>query len=292
MREVSFSHLTLDSKAALVVEWKAKLENGEISDLPETMIDWNYYSEIEIGCVVTADLAEILSEVGLVSGQEIAVVITAKSTATPSVHQSLPKSLVDGNQYVSLSLLGEDLGGSLTVELVLALAKVNRSPASPLSPTKVGSVLASESRRILLEGAAPRLPIMPVSFTAMGIPNGQYGFWWLKLLSRDLYSSAASSVWLWMNSENPRVSKMLANADSPRGSEDIGFLRFDFLRQLLIFALGHEEFDVQHDYPDGSLGALLSGIVLVVGDSMQEVRSLYDDDPGYIEVLLQSSLGE
>jgi hypothetical protein len=64
-------------------------------------------------------------------------------------------------------------------------------------------------------------------------------------------------------------------------------LKMDFIRQLLREALAHPDLDPAHDYPEGSLGALLLGVVRLIGSSVNEVQSKYADDPGRVEAELQ-----
>ena len=92
---------------------------------------------------------------------------------------------------------------------------------------------------------------------------------------------------MWLNTDNPQLQPLIDHVDSEAGDLWMQVLKMDFIRQLLREALSHADLDESHDYPEGSLGALLLGVVKLVGSSLKEVRSKYSDDPGRVEADLQ-----
>lgn len=85
---------------------------------------------------------------------------------------------------------------------------------------------------------------------------------------------------------------MLDDPDASESKVWLQFLEVDFLRQLLREALSHDELSLSVEYPEGSLGAVLSGVVRLLGESIEFVQSRYTDDPGRVEAELQSRVGE
>ena len=66
-------------------------------------------------------------------------------------------------------------------------------PSSPYAPHRPGSILWSDRRKTLLEGAGARFPVTQLSFADAGIAGGRRAAWCLQLDTADLTDSAAEA---------------------------------------------------------------------------------------------------
>lgn len=292
MRNVSLGHLTLNSSNSIKVKWSISVDGETLSDIDSEYLDWNYYSNVVVSCRIDLDICSAKME--LMLGPEAALMarIIARSTSSLSIHASDSLPLSEQTQTIDFDLTNADIGGTMTFELVVALQRGDQVRQSRLAPSRIGHILYEETRRIRFEGTAPRLPMLPVEFSQVGIPSGHKSKWWLKVLSTDLYTPASAALWLWINSENIQMRQLLADSASNVSRIWLDALGMDFARQLLREGISHDELDLGIDYPEDSLGAVLSGVLRLVGESVPEIRAKYADDAGQLEALLQGGVSE
>jgi hypothetical protein len=177
------------------------------------------------------------------------------------------------------------------LEFQISVLAIGNAVESPFAPKRLGNTVFRNDRKIVLEGTAPRLPMLPVSFAEHGIAGSSTSLWWLRLTTRDLAASASAAIWLWLNADNPFISRMLEDSDSSESDAWLRFLEVDFMRQLLREAISSDELSLQTDYPEESLGYVLSSVVRLLGESLDQVRQRYREDPGRVEAELQSKVG-
>lgn len=84
------------------------------------------------------------------------------------------------------------------------------------------------------------------------------------------------------------MEPLIEQSDTTSSLIWLQFLQIDFVRQLLCEAIRHPDLDTSITYPDGSLGELLTGVVKLVGPSIQSVQAEHQDDPGRVEAKLQA----
>jgi len=291
MRTISLGYLTIPLESLPKLSWKLALGDAVLPEGQEVAEQWTYHDDVNVTCSFSLDLEDARSRLMLASESSLGAVIVARSSGTPIVLASDVVLVVGGQQVLHFSVPADQLSGTLSLELQIALTADAGSDAHALSPNKAGHIVFRSERRLVLEGTAPRLPMLPVNFSDHGIPNGSGALWWLRLMTRDLHATASSAVWLWMNVENKSIQSMLDNPDVPESEVWLKFLEIDFLRQLLREALSHDELELTIDYPDNSLGSALSGVVRLLGESVDYVRSRYKDDPGRVEAELQAKVG-
>lgn len=287
MRKISVGHLVVEEGTINPPEWQYSV-NGHIATLSgSTLPDWNYFSDLNVSCAVTVDLASLRQDLLVPQDLTLAWVLIARSTTSAVITSGVPTPVIDGRQEVSMDVPASTLGGALTVELEMGVASVSKLPSASFAPSRVGHTVYRTSSRVVLEGDAGQLPILPVSFTDHGISRPKSSLWWLRVLSRDLYDPAGASLWMWLNTDNPQLQPLIDHSELESGEVLMQLLKIDFIRQLLREALGHTELGDSEDYPEGSLGALLLGVVKLVGTSIDVVRSKYIDDAGRVEADLQ-----
>lgn len=291
MQTVSFGHLTIPLAAAPTLSWQLSVGDSVLPDGQDVAEQWTYYDDVNVSCSFEMDLVDTRVRLLLPPESPLGALVIARSSGTPIVLSSGVLPVSGGKQQLYFSVPADQLSGTLSLEFQIVLASSVASGAHPLSPSRAGHTVFRADRRLVLEGTAPRLPMLPVNFSDHGIPNGSKSLWWLRLMTRDLHSSASSAVWLWMNAENEAIQSMLDNPDSAESAAWLRFLEIDFLRQLLREALGHDELSLTVGYPEESLGSVLAGVVRLLGESVDYVRSRYKDDPGRVEAELQSKVG-
>lgn len=291
MQAVSYGHLTLPVDAAPQLSWTIHIGDGVLGAGEDVAEGWTYYDDVHVTCSYEIDLVDALSRLQLPEDAPLGAVIIARCTGTPIVQTSSVQRVKSGSQQLSVTLPANQLAGTLSLEFQISSAETLTSVSSAISPHKLGHTVLRLHRRVVLEGSAPRLPMLPVRFSDYDLQNSRESLWWLKLMTKDLQASAASAIWLWMNVENPSVQAVLDDPDSPESEVWLQFLKIDFARQLLREALDHDELTLSEEYPDASLGHALSGVVRLLGETVEYVRSRYNDDPGRVEAQLQAKVG-
>jgi hypothetical protein len=253
--------------------------------------DWTYYDDIFIKCSFDLNLRDALLRLRLPRDARLGAVIIARSSGTPLITTSEVIDVRGMRQQVYLTLPGNQISGTLTLEFQISVLAIGHAVESPFAPKRLGNTVFRNDRRIVLEGTAPRLPMLPVSFAEHGIAGSSTSLWWLRLTTRDLAASASAAIWLWLNADNPFISRMLEDSESSESDAWLRFLEVDFMRQLLREAISSDELSLQTDYPEESLGYVLSSVVRLLGESLDQVRQRYREDPGRVEAELQSKVG-
>lgn len=288
MKYISLGHLVLDERTVRDVEWEFSLDGQVTRTLEGTIPEWNYSSTVGVSCMVTVDLDEVRRTLEVANDLQLAWLLVAKCKPSPVAIPSHPIPLVDGRQEISLTLMPGSISGQLDLELLLTVASPSKFQIKSFAPNKIGQTVFRASSKLILEGNAGQLPLLPVSFAEHGIPHSESSLWWLRFLTRDLEESANSSLWLWLNTDNPEMEPLIEQSDTSGSLIWLQFLQVDFIRQLLSEALRHPDLDTSNTYPDGSLGELLSGVVKLVGTSIKSVQAEHQDDPGRVEAKLQA----
>ncbi|SDP57987.1 hypothetical protein SAMN04487914_11828 [Arthrobacter sp. ok909] len=291
MRGVSFGHLTLPFEEVSTLSWEVSVGETPLTDGETLAEDWTYYDDIYIECSYQLDLQDALLRLQLPPSARLGAVIIARSSGTPLITTSEVRDVRGGRQQVHLTVPADQISGTLSLEFQISVLHIGHVVESPFAPKRLGNTVFRVDRKIVLEGTAPRLPMLPVSFAEHGIAGSSNALWWLRLTSRDLAVSASAAIWLWLNADNPFISRMLEDSDSSESDAWLRFLELDFMRQLLREALSSDELSLQTDYPEESLGYVLSGVVRLLGESLDQVQQRYREDPGRVEAELQSKVG-
>lgn len=290
MRRVSVGHFVLDEGFVQVVEWNFHVEGKASTSGEDALDEWNYFADLRVSCVVSLGVSAIYDALGIPDDQELAWVLVARSTSTPLITASSPFVVKDGIQEVAFDVPSSALGGILTVDLEMGVSQPTSGALPPFAPSRVGHTVFRTSSKVALEGDAGQLPILPVSFKNHGIKNPASSWWWLRVLSSDLLDSANSALWMWLNTDSDILRTLIEQPDSEAGKIWVRFLKVDFVRQLLRVAMDHPDLGDAEEYPEGSMGALLIGVIKLVGSSVEEVKSRYFEDAGLVEANLQGAV--
>ncbi|ALE76426.1 hypothetical protein AD006_24915 [Pseudonocardia sp. EC080610-09] len=155
---------------------------------------------------------------------------------------------------------GGELGGRLDLSTVLTLRSAGREVGSPAAPRRPGSVLWRDVHPVMLQGDAVLFPLSVVDFGALPYPTG--AAWHLEL-GHDLEAQALGSILLLANERREIVTGALAAAADPGDADRrvLSAVRTDVIRSLVERALVDDGFDLDEDYPVGSIGALLAAVL-------------------------------
>jgi hypothetical protein len=291
LRGISFGHLTLPLHEVSRLSWEILIGEVPLAEDEIVAKDWTYYDDVYIKFSFELNLQEVQERLRLAPGARLGAVLIARSSGTPLVMPSEVREVRNGHQQVYLTVPGDQISGTLTLDFQLSLLEQNVEPSSPFAPKKLGNTVFRSERKIVLEGSAPRLPMLPVSFAEHGFVGSGNSLWWLRLTTHDLTTSASAAIWLWLNSDNAYVIKMLEDPESAEAETWLRFLELDFMRQLLSEALNNDELILEMDYPEESLGQVLSSVVRLLGESLDQVQQRHREDPGRVEAELQAKVG-
>lgn len=288
MRYVSLGHLALNDDSVRDIDWQFALNHQVSRPIDETLAEWNHFSAVGVTCALTVNIDEVRRSLEIANDLVLSWFLVVKCRPSPVALSSQPHPLVDGRQEISLLLPAGSVSGQLHLEISLIVTEPSKIYVDNFAPSKVGQTVFRSKTRLILEGEGGQLPFLPVSFSDQGIPHSESSLWWLRFLTRELDESANSALWLWINTDNPELEPLLQQSDNLNSLLWLKFLKIDFMRQLLSEALRNNDLDTKITYPEDSLGEMLSGLVRLVGSSIQDVTAEYEDDPGRVEAKLQA----
>lgn len=291
MKNISLGYLVLEESQIVPPTWEFALNGHSVSHTTGVLDDWNYFTDILTSCTVHADLPQIRLQLEVPPDLKLGWVLVARSSGSPIITASTPVEVSGISQEIAMDIPAATLGGTLSIEVTMAVLDPGAGARSPIAPSKVGHVVYTTSTTVVLEGEGGQLPILPVSFKGQGMKNAESSMWWLKVMSHDLHAPANASLWLWLNTDNEQIRPMLEKPESELGAVWLQFLKTDFSRQLLREALASSDLDLSENYEMGTLGEVLSSVVRLVGSDIDGVRAKHMDDPGLIEAELQAVVG-
>jgi hypothetical protein len=269
--------------------WVVTPSGGTPLANPEGVDNWQYATNIKIEKAIEVDLPRVLDAVNLGPQDEIRGVLVASSSATGIQRSSEPTALRDGENTLSLQLIGSECGGQLRLRILISSGAVSGTPR--LAPHRAGSVLWSEEHRVFLEGDQTRFPTEIVSFASYPTAPASAA-WCVEIDTSDLAAPALGCVRLLLNSDHPAYDRLRGVPDAPEAIRTREFLRFDVARQLVTAALMAEEFGA-HEYEEGSLGwvlrARLSNYYGEAGDDVDSLRAWWRASPWECDADLQAS---
>jgi hypothetical protein len=233
---VSTPFLTAPSGSVRVLAWT--LPDG--NPLPEEWSGWDPTVDIRVSVAIELDVEDVLRGCQLEIDPSYLTLSTFwRSGGTSLRGRGQVHRLTDNAPdriVLDLAAPGSDLMGDveLRVQLVLGLVPEVRTP---LSPWRAGSILWSDTRKILLGGRGGRFPIEWTAFSDSGQFHAGSG-WQLDWDPDDLDVPALAGIRLYLNSE----SENLALAVESEGSDPLlPFMHFDVARTLITGVLENPE---------------------------------------------------
>jgi hypothetical protein len=222
----------------------------------------------------------------------LTVVWAASNSSLRGRAWQAPVPAGDGELEIDFELPGEELGGRLDLETTLALRSIGSTQPSAAAPSRPGSVLWRDVQSVMLQGDAVLFPLSVVDFEYLPYPTG--AAWHLEL-GQDLDSQALGSILLLANKRREVVTAALERAADPTDADRrvLSIIRSDVIRSLIERALVDDEFDLEAEYPIGSVGALLAAVVRATfpDRSLEALRRDRDHEPILFTSRIQNATG-
>ena len=263
MSRIAFPYPTLFPHVRQQGAWEASID-GNQRLFREGSGSWDYDSELEIVCRLPwtpGTLFEQSELVPLLDGARLAVVVSTGSSEGT------------GRRFVATDLavrdcIDDDKGEGTALRISLDSACLcNRikvclyiySSGGEIGGIKLlsGSILYREEASLQLEGDLGSFPIRSLDFSSHNLGDG---LWLVDCQADSPEDPLISSVTLLLNSSRQAFIEQLQSE-----SEQTGILRWviraDVVATALSWLLLNEElsFDVNQEWPDGSLGAIAIG---------------------------------
>lgn len=267
--------------------------DGEAAELGDHLPDWDYHTNLSLTRSVSIDMDKVRSTTGLLAGSTLAMSIVWSASGS-NIRAPGYRSIVGGvgiqEVDISLNLKGGDLGGVVSLETILTLAT---SPGSGPSyaPKRAGSLLWSDTYNVRLQGDAPQFPIAIVDFSNTAYP--QDAGWYIEI-GENMDSATLGSLLLLVNESNEPVARAFGNAGDPDQTDlaIISAAYADVAKSLIEHALCDDEFDLDSEYPDGSIGEMLQSLLQMRFADMplSELRQRRNNSPRLFSADVQDAV--
>lgn len=290
MSVISRGFRVLRAEDVRVEPWSVRIGESDPLTMPSSLPDWTFYQPLKIRVTLIADLQELQVRLGLGQDARLGAVIIWGSLGTSLRGASDVLTIEPNETTVSLDLDGSLLRGALDLECQVLLVEPGTRSDDLLSPSNRGSILWTSKYTIDLEGTGARMPTIALPFSTQLI-GGEHGLWWLRVASRDFHAQANSVLWLWLNEENLVIRELLDSPSSDGSVRTQELLRLDIYRQLIEIGLLDSEFSLDETYAQGSLGAVVAGPVRLLGESLNTLRQLHDQDAPRLNAQIQAAFG-
>ncbi|KAA1013942.1 hypothetical protein FVA95_26605 [Pseudonocardia sp. EV170527-09] len=240
-----------------------RLTGDSVDELPLDLPDWDYGTVLHLKRPMRVDGLRAREACGLSAGSAVTLTVVwaaANSSLRGQAWQG-PVPAVDGAELeIDFELPGDELGGRLDLETSLILQAADAG-SSATAPSRPGSVLWREVHSVMLQGDAVLFPLAVVDFEQVRYPSG--AAWHLEL-SEDLDSQALGSILLLANKRRPVVTSALENAADPTEADRLvlSTVQSEVVRSLVERAVVDDEFDPANDYAAGTVGALLTSVLV------------------------------
>ncbi|MGO4200618.1 hypothetical protein AB4Z09_02460 [Rhodococcus sp. TAF43] len=262
-------------------------------DLQDHLPDWDYNTDLSLTRIVDVDLDQLRSDTGLPSGANFALSVVWSASGSgmraPAFREVLAGTGVR-RVAIRTTLRGSDLGGTLTLDTILTLAR-DQGDVAAFAPRRGGSLLWSDSQSLRLQGDAPQFPIAIVDFASTPYPAE--AAWYVKV-GANMHAATMGSLLLLVNEANVPASTAFKNASSPRPVDMaiISSTYNDVARTLIEHALINAEFDDETSYPEDSLGMMLQSLIQMrfPDESFEDLRRQRDNSPTAFSARVQASV--
>jgi len=291
MKSFSRGYLTLRDSDVVREPWTVTMSGGLPLLDPDRVDDWSYFQTMEISVSVNVDINVARSVLGIGPDAILGLVIIWTCSGTSLRGSSDVSHVKGGETSARLALNSGNLRRDVRLECQIVLVEPSAMPTSVFAPNSPGAILYTATRVVKLEGGGARMPILAVSFSKYLTSASAGGLWWLRIEGNDLDAPADSALWLWINEESTIIQEMLTRPNSEKSQLTAHLMRLDLYRQLVAFGLAHDSFSLDHEYEEGSLGAVVSAPIRLFNEDSATLRARYRDDPQRLEAELQARVG-
>jgi len=300
MRRIALPFLTLSDDSVLLSDWTIGEPDQPRFPLAETLEDWDYEKNLEIGVEVTVDLDRAALDLSLdATSLKLAAVLVVGTGAgsLPRVtHHACIRILDLENTCVRLeaTLAGHTLSSQLYFEIRILLHGPVTS-GNQLSPRFKGARLWQTDLRVLIEdGGGSRFPIELTSFTDsfQGMPE-QNAPWYVQWDPSNFHADFGGNVRLYVNADIGEVAQRFADGDQLLLQAIVA----DVMTQMITTALDQEnEDDFLASFEEGSIGQQTRVWIETAfkGQNYQSISVLRRSYPGrfHASILAAAELGD
>ncbi len=291
MTRFAYPYRTPTSDSVVCSPWLLEMDGGEL-ELPESLPDWDYDTDLHLTRDVTVDVPRVLRGAGLPDDARLSLAVVWESSGSRQRVQCFQTTIREtASVTASCHLVGADLGGTVSLTTLVVLAGDIAEP-TPFAARLAGSILWSEVRSVRLSDDAPQFPIAVVDFEhGTNIPAGAA---WYVQIGSNLHAAAMGSLLLYVNSANATASAAFRNAAAPTpvDSAVISAAYSDVARTLVERTLSDSEFSLDVEYPDESTGSMLQGLMqkLFPDQDLDDVARLRDSQPQMFASTVQAAV--
>lgn len=283
---------TAPAGSVVVGPWQWLIDDVP-NELPDALSDWDYHMDLSLRQTVTVDVDSVRQATGLPPSAKLtlAMIWTATGSGLKAAGDrvTLPES---GTTTVDLSavLTGDQLGGVLGLETTLVLAEYSET-AALASPRRAGSILWTDKYETRLQGDAPLFPIAVVDFSKTQYPEDAG---WHVEIGGDLETATMGALLLLVNDRKQVLVDAMRNAAKPRAVDRVvlSTVHADVARTLVEYALHDQDFSLDIDYGDESIGSTLQALIsrFFPGQSLIHLRRRREQSPTSFATELQHSV--
>ncbi|MDX3190279.1 hypothetical protein PV458_17865 [Streptomyces sp. MN03-5084-2B] len=262
-------------------------------ELPDALSDWDYRMDLSLRQPVTVDVDLVRQATGLppTAKLTLAVIWTASGSGLKAAGDRivLPEKGV-ANVDLTAVLAGNQLGGMLGLETTLVLAEFCQD-GELASPRRAGSILWTSKYETRLQGDAPLFPIAVVDFAKTQYPE-EAG--WHVEIGGDLETATMGALLLVVNERKRVLVDAMRNAAKPRPVDRVvlSTVHADVARTLVEYALRDQDFNLEFDYGDETIGSTLQALVgrFFPGQSLAHLRRRQGQSPTAFATELQHAV--
>ncbi|MEU7788659.1 hypothetical protein [Amycolatopsis sp. NPDC049159] len=280
------------AEAVLAGPWQWLIDDIP-TELPDALSDWDYRMDLSLRQNVTVDVDLVRQATGLPPSAKLtlAMIWTATGSGLKSAGDrvGLPESGIT-NVELSAVLSGNQLGGVLGLETTLVLAEYCET-AALASPRRAGSILWTAEYRTRLQGDAPLFPIAVVDFSKTQYPEDAA---WHVEIGGDFETATMGALLLLVNERKQVLVDAMRNAAKPRPVDRVvlSSVHADVARTLIDYALQDQDFSLEADYGEESIGSTLQALVgrFFPGQTLAHLRRRREQSPTSFATELQHAV--
>tara|TARA_B100002052_G_scaffold298583_1_gene332582 strand:- start:658 stop:1581 length:924 start_codon:yes stop_codon:yes gene_type:complete len=272
-------HLDDESKWGIVANG---IDYGEAKEID----GWDYQTDLEIQSTFPAGFSAAIREAcQLPEESEINAFLKWESGSGIILTQgfSSPERIRDDGFTISASPDSGDIANKLTLRVTVALDKA--VPAKdPLVPQKKGMILWQSDPFVCeLEGAMSDFPVAEVDFRKDEHleSSALWALHWIK--PTDYETQASGAVRILLNKEHKEIEALrkIFKQENLMDHPLIAVLFWDIRSQLLQKALYDGDYEVDNEFPEGSIGQVIKFNWKTVFDDQQvrEIREAHNHSP-------------
>ncbi|WP_019572094.1 hypothetical protein [Thioalkalivibrio sp. ALMg3] len=271
--------------------WRTLSPDGD-GFLPEILGDWDYSVDLELERSLRVDLDGMCSDAGLQTSSTF-VVSVYLVTGELKIRRSIFRKVVSGDsapdqiEIGPFVLQGSDLQGVVELTTSITLEKASRSNA--LAPIAPGSRLWWDRFICRLEGGGGRLPMEARNFSEVSAAYARAP-WYFRLEAARLEDRFEMAFQVVLNSSRLDTFEAISREEPVIMS----ILQADLVRHVTSRLLDNDEFTAHpEDYPDGSVGSLVSGWLQAAFPELapEQIRDLRDQRPADFDAVIASNFG-